>query len=177
MKPLDKGEICETYKDIPGYEGYYQVSNIGNVRSISHYTRNNINGGQRYTKGRVLAQYKMPNGYMQVSLSKNEKREKQYVHRLVANTFINNENNKTDVNHIDGDKNNNTVENLEWVSHKDNQIHMVKNRMTLKAIPIINIATGVMYSSLTEAERETGINRKAIREYCKEGRIWKMARK
>ena len=64
----------EIWKDIPDYEGLYQVSNTGKVKSVSHYARNNRNGGLRMAAGKILSQYKMPNGYYQVQLSKNEKR-------------------------------------------------------------------------------------------------------
>ena len=160
---------CEIWKDIPNYEGLYQVSNMGNVKSISHYAKNNVNGGLRLTKGIILSQYKMPNGYLQVQLSKNKIREKKYVHRLVAEIFLTNDENLSDVNHIDGNKENNSVENLEWCSHKENQIHMVKIGLTKKAQSVICEETGIKYSSLSEAERETGISRKAIKKSCENG--------
>lgn len=163
----------EKWKDIPGYEGIYQVSNTGKIKSVSHYTRNNINGGIRLTKGRILSQYKMPNGYLQVQLSKNEVREKYYVHRLVASVFINNVNNMSDVNHIDGDKGNNCVDNLEWCSHKKNQIHMVKCRMTKKAYPVLCVETGISYNSMSEAERETDVDRHFIKKSCENGEDYK----
>lgn len=163
----------EKWKDIKGYEGLYQVSNTGKIKSISHYTRNNVNGGKRLTKGRILSQYKMPNGYLQVQLSKNQIREKHYVHRIVASAFLRNEENLSDVNHIDGDKDNNAVENLEWCSHKDNQIHMVRERMTKKAIPVLCVETGKSYNSMTEAERKTGIDRHFIKKSCESGNDYK----
>lgn len=163
----------EKWKDIPGYEGIYQVSNTGKIKSVSHYTRNNTNGGMRLTKGKILSQYKMPNGYLQVKLSKNEVREKHYVHRLVASVFINNVNNMSDVNHIDGDKENNCIDNLEWCSHKDNQIHMVKRRMTKKANPVLCVETEISYNSMSEAERETGVDRHFIKKSCESGKDYK----
>lgn len=160
----------EIWKDIKDYEGLYQVSNAGKVKSLSHYTRNSVNGGKRLTKGRILSSYKMPNGYLQVQLSRNETREKKYIHRLVAEMFLDNKENFSDVNHIDGNKDNNSVDNLEWCSHKDNQIHMVKSRLTKKAQPVICLETGITYSSLSEAERETTISRKSIIKSCKNGK-------
>lgn len=156
----------EIWKDIPGYENLYQVSNNGRIKSIGHYTRNNINGGTRLTKGIVLSPYIMPNGYYQVQLSKKGKKEKHYVHRLVALAFLNNEKNMSDVNHIDGNKSNNFVENLEWCSHRDNQIHMVKSRMTKKACPVLCLETREIYNSMSEAERETNIDRHSIKKSC-----------
>lgn len=173
MENRKKKLKCEIWKDVSGYEGLYQVSNMGRVRSISHHARNNINGGVRLTKGQILSQYKMPNGYLQVQLSKNEKREKHYVHRLVANAFLSNKNNCSDVNHIDGDKNNNLVGNLEWCSHSENQIHMVKSGITRKALPVLCLETNKSYSSMSEAERETGINRHMIKESCQNGKSYK----
>ena len=162
--------INEIWKDIPGYEGLYQVSNSGKVKSISHQAKNNSNGGVRMTVGCILSLYKMPNGYLQVHLSKNEKRKKLYVHRLVATVFLHNESNFSDVNHIDGDKNNNSVENLEWCSHRSNQIHMIENRMTRKAFPVICVESGNVYRSISDAEKQTGISRYAIKKSCESGK-------
>lgn len=161
----------EIWKEIPNYDGMYQVSNTGKVRSLSHYTRNNVNGGVRLTRGRILSQYKLPSGYLQVQLSKNESREKKYVHRIVADVFLNNDNDLSDVNHIDGNKENNSVENLEWCTHQDNQIHMVKRRMTKKAIPVLCVETGKLYNSMSEAERETGFDRHLIKNSCENGEV------
>lgn len=159
----------EVWKDIPNYEGLYQVSNQGRVKSITHYARNNRNGGMRLVSGKILSQYKMPNGYMQVQLSKNEKREKFYIHRIVASVFLENKKGYSDVNHIDGNKNNNCVENLEWCSHRMNQIHMVKNRLTKKLHPVFCVELNRMFNSLSEAERFTGLNRRGISKAIKKG--------
>lgn len=177
----DKKLKCELYNDsmqekwvdVAGYEGLYQVSNLGNVRSVSHYARNNMNGGNRFTEGRTLCKYKMPNGYLQVQLSKSDKREKCYVHRLVAKAFLENGKNLSDVNHKDGDKNNNSVSNLEWVSHRDNQIHMVKNRMTRKMKPVLCVETQTEYPSVTDAQRESGCDRHFIKKCCESGEEYK----
>ena len=115
----------EIWKDIVGYEGLYQVSNLGKVRSLDRtYT-------QKARSGSVLAHtYKgcvlKPNnvgGYLQVNLQKHKKRNDQKIHRLVAQAFIPNLENKREVNHIDGDKTNNNADNLEWVTTSENQLH------------------------------------------------------
>lgn len=167
-----KKKLKEEWRDIAGYEGLYKVSNTGKIRSCDHYARNNIYGAKRFITGKVLKCYKMPNGYLQVQLSKNEKREKRYIHRLVAETFLHNDGMLTDVNHIDGDKNNNFVSNLEWVSHKDNQIHMIKNRMTKKAFPVLCVETNKQYNSMSEAQNETGVDRHLIKKACNSGKAY-----
>ena len=101
------------WKPIKGYEGLYEVSNTGLVRSIITTT------GRR--KGLIKPHCK--NGYLAVNLHKNSKLKHFYVHRLVASAFINNPNHLTEVNHIDCNKCNNNVENLEWCNRNYNLQH------------------------------------------------------
>ncbi len=110
----------ELWKDVIGYEGYYQISNKGNVRSLDRFD------GVHDRRGTVIIPNLKRNGYLQVGLRKHRTRKWVGVHRLVAIHFIENPNNKPQVNHIDGNKQNNTVENLEWVTAKENQNHAVK---------------------------------------------------
>lgn len=114
----------EIWKDIQGYEGLYQVSNLGNVKSLNwnHCNQQKLlsldfNGTE--TKGR----------YYKVTLFKNHKRKGHLVHRLVAEAFIPNPKNKPQVNHIDGNKINNCVSNLEWVTEKENVNHAIKHEL------------------------------------------------
>lgn len=102
----------EIWKDIEGYEGLYQVSNLCNIK--------------RLNSGRILKQCKNTYGYLQVGLSKKGKLKMFCVHILVARAFIPNPENKSQVNHIDGDKENNNIDNLEWVSQEENLIHAFK---------------------------------------------------
>ena len=108
----------EIWKDIEGYEGIYQVSNTGKVKSLDRKVWN-------YTKkGRVLKMHNNGHGYYNLSLHGNGKDEKHaYVHILVAKAFIPNPNNYEQVNHKDFNKSNNCVDNLEWVSRKQNVLH------------------------------------------------------
>ena len=107
----------EVWKDIDSYEGLYQVSNQGNVKSF-HFNKGDTS---RLLKNRLVNE-----GYCQVVLYNKGKKKAFYAHVLVANAFILNTNNLPEVNHIDGDKTNNCVENLEWVTSKQNSIHAVK---------------------------------------------------
>ena len=113
----------ESWKPIKGYEGYYEVSNFGQVRSITRIITDSW--CVRNFKGKTLKQTehngKQP--YYYVTLSKNHISRKELVHRLVANAFIDNPLNKPQVNHIDGDVHNNCVNNLEWVTNAENTQH------------------------------------------------------
>lgn len=101
------------WKDIKGYEGLYQVSDEGNVRRI--------------LKSGNTKQVKCKDGlYYTVSLSKNGRYKSFNVHRLVAEAFLDRPEGKTEVNHIDGDKHNNNLSNLEWVTQQENHIHALE---------------------------------------------------
>lgn len=107
----------EIWKDIEGYEGMYQVSNIGRVRALD---RVKPNSGGQIAKGHILPQSDNGHGYRFVSLWKFNKGRRFYVHRLVASAFIPNPNNFPIINHKDENKSNNRYENLEWCTQKYN---------------------------------------------------------
>ena len=97
---------------------WYQVSNLGRARSIDHYVKNG--NGDRIVRGRILKASAKDNGYLIVKVGG---KGVQYLHRLIATAFIDNPDNKREVNHKDFDKNNNAVDNLEWMTAKENTIH------------------------------------------------------
>lgn len=111
----------EVWKDIEGYEGLYQVSTCGNVKSLPKIRRNGT--GTYIQKERLLKPSNTSTGYKKVELCKDGKRKGFKVHRLVAIAFIPNPDNKPEVNHIDGNKINNNIDNLEWVTSSENSIH------------------------------------------------------
>lgn len=103
----------EVWKDVVGYEGYYQVSNLGRVKRLSRHITGK-NGVTRYWKGKVITQTPNPDGYPMCILSKDGKTNLYGVHRLVAKAFLPNPEKLPVVNHKDENKENNVVQNLEW---------------------------------------------------------------
>lgn len=115
----------EIWKDVCGYAGVYQVSNFGNVRSLDRYIKGHKS--EFLKKGSTMKQTKRTKGYMFVSFSHEKRKLTCSVHRLVATAFIDNLEDKPQVNHIDCNKSNNSVLNLEWCTNSENQIHAFKN--------------------------------------------------
>lgn len=116
--------LVEIWKDIPGYENIYQASNLGNIRSLNREWKGN-NGAIRKHGIIVLKKNIRRNGYIYVVLRINNKQNKHNIHRLVLSAFYGKS--KLQCNHIDGNKKNNHVENLEYCTSKQNMIHALNN--------------------------------------------------
>lgn len=151
----------EEWRDVNGYAGVYQVSNLGRVRSFK-------SGKWKLLKSRLT-----PRGYYIVTLYKDGKSTSKWVHRLVAQAFIENPENLPQVNHKDENKLNNEASNLEWCDSKYNNNYGTKKERLRKALkgkagrrskPVHCIDTGKIYESASEAERQTGIQH--ISEVC-----------
>lgn len=112
----------EIWKDIANYEGLYQISSLGRIKSLEKKV-NNSETTQRIVKERIMRLGKTPKGYIQTSLAKKQVNTKFYSHRLVALHFITNPENKPEVNHKDGNKSNNEICNLEWCTRSENSKH------------------------------------------------------
>jgi len=140
--------MTEIWKDIECYEGFYQVSNMGRVKSLDRLRRH-PNGSVNQWFGRILKETTRKDKMQTVGLLKHGERISKYIHRLAATTFIPNPLNKPCVNHIDNNPSNNRIENLEWCTHKENMHHAVnQSRMAcgerhhyakLKEKDVINI--------------------------------------
>lgn len=115
----------EEWRDVVGYEGFYQVSNLGRVRSLDRYVRHS-SGGKMLRRSKVLKLTPDVDGYSTVGLYLGGKSSTFKVHRLVAEVFIPNFDNLPEVNHKDGVKSNNNLGNLEWSTHKENMQHAFK---------------------------------------------------
>jgi hypothetical protein len=126
----------EIWKDIEGLEGYYEISSLGRVKSLSRLV---ITSKSRTTKLKILKGRITKYGYINITITFNAKQYGLIIHRVVAQHFINNLKNKKEVNHIDGNKLNNNVHNLEWVSSLENKCHQSKfivNNKTSKYIGV-----------------------------------------
>lgn len=160
---MKRVELVEEWRDIQGLENY-QVSNIGNVRSKERVItqKGHKNTYKRVMKSCLLKPRKQNNGYLVVWLSVNGTVKPYTVHRLVAETFLE----KTDgeVNHKDGNKTNNRIYNLEWVSHSKNIIHSYEklNHKKPNNKKVVCVETGEVFDSMADAERMKGINRHSI---------------
>lgn len=124
----------EVWKDVVGYEGLYQVSNLGRLKSLEKSTKF-YSGYQkkiceRKYPERIICKNHISNGYLQIELFKNGKVKRLTMHRIVAKTFIPNPNNYPCVNHKDGNKLNNNANNLEWCTYKQNTEHAIKTGLT-----------------------------------------------
>ena len=151
----------ETWKAISGYEGLYQVSNLGRVKSFKH------------GKEKILKPQKTRCGYLRVCLCKDCHTKRLLVHRLVADAFVPNPQGLETVNHKDEVKNNNTASNLEWMSKKDNLNYGTRNKRVgeslSKQVQMFDKSTGELlatFPSTREAERVTGINNGNISKCC-----------
>ena len=118
----------EIWKDIPEFEGYYQVSNMGRVKSLLRVVEKSNNRKMTFQPKILSLNKHYKNGYISAYLRVFDKKERKSVHRLVASIFLDSVNNKLEINHIDSDKSNNRFDNLEWVSRRENQSFMGKNK-------------------------------------------------
>lgn len=170
----------EIWKDVPGYVGLYQVSNLGNIRSLSKKR------GWLQLRCRLMKVRKNKHGYLQVHLMNGNNRKTFNVHRLVAIAFIPNPENKPCIDHIDTDKTNNHVDNLHWVTYSENSLNPITNAKQRKRTGLLKDRFGekhpnsnrvfqytkdkiivAEYGSVAEAIRQTGI---ANISYCANGK-------
>lgn len=151
----------EIWKDIEGYEGLYQISNLGRVKSLGRKNCSN-----QCLKTKILnPSFDNKRGYKRACLCKNNKEKRIMVHLLVAKAFIPNILNKPIINHIDGNKANNSVDNLEWCTYKENSQHAIK-------LGLIDVEKR-KENMRKIGEKSYNINRKKIKQYDLKGNFIK----
>ena len=151
----------EVWKDIPGYEGKYQISNKGNVKSLAR--------NEKYCKRpeTMLKPFVCGSGYLEIIFKVKQKRQAKLVHRLVAEAFVSNADGKKEVNHKDGNKLNNDYRNLEWVTPSENINHSYKtlqNKGYSRRVECIE--TQETFDSLKEAADKYGLQLPLIWKCC-----------
>lgn len=162
----------EYWKPVVGYEGLYEVSNLGKVKSLDKY-----DSIGRFIKGKILKVSDNGVGYMFICLSKGNKRQCKYVHRMVAEAFLPNPNNLPQVNHKDENKLNNCVENLEWCTNEYNINYGSRNSIASEKMTNgKNAKTVLQYDldgnfikewvSSKEVERKLGYNSRCLNNHC-----------
>lgn len=154
----------EKWKSIKGFENLYEISNMGNIKSL----------GNKKNHSKIIYLKKGENrgGYEYVVLQNNKKIKSKLVHRLVAEAFIPNPENKKQVNHIDGNKKNNCVENLEWNTPSENILHSFKIKLrkpTWKNVLQYDLDNNFIasYNSVKEAGEKTGVFKNGISKCCR----------
>lgn len=170
-------ETKEVWRDIQSYKGEYQISNLGRVKSLNY--KGNVG------KEKIKIAEVNHIGYFRIALSHHGKNKHFMVHRLVADSFISNPFHKLQVNHIDGDKQNNNVINLEWVTQSENMLHSYRiglrtgmkgskhpmkgktGKLNHCSKKIICITTGKQFNAINDAERQYGVSHTTISRCCK----------
>ena len=150
----------EEWRNIKGYEGYYQISNFGRVKSLSRDV-----GSNRCKKETIMKTSLDKDGYENLVLRKNGKQRHFRVNRLVAEAFLENPNNYPQVNHKDEDKTNNNVNNLEWCSAKYNVNYGSRTEKASKKV--ICVTTGKIFKSIAEASKYYNLKGNHISACCK----------
>ena len=151
----------EVWKPVKNYEGLYEVSNFGRVRSLDRYVR--LGGKQKSNqlvlkKGKILSERDNGHGYKAVHLTVNQITKDKYVHRLVAQAFLDNPNNLPEVNHKDENKANNCLDNLEWCTSQYNDYYGNHLKTNSKPVIMYDLQMNFIdeFKSISEAEKVTG---------------------
>ena len=178
METTETTQQEEIWKDIPEYEGYYQVSNLGRVKSLKRKINNGRYKKEFFIYEKILVSIDIGNGYLRVSLNKSGKKKPIFCHRLVAVVFILNPENKPCVNHIDGDVKNNHSSNLEWCTHSENMKHAIRvlkndvpttSRRRVFNIPrkVVCIETEEIFKSVNAASKRIKRSTNYVSQCCK----------
>ncbi len=145
-------DLIEVWRPIKGYQGYYEVSNIGRIKSLTRYVKSKKPERVKVIYSRNMKQKLNKTGYWTIMLMKNLVHKFYLSHRLVAQSFLSNPNNYPCVNHIDGDKLNNKVDNLEWCTHSENVMHSYNMGLQKRNNPNVIRANKLKWQKYREAK-------------------------
>lgn len=164
------GGMIKILELLPGIK--VKIHSSGEIETLNH-TKVRKNGRVDNRKGRVLKQKLNRYGYYEITLSSGEIRKTCLVHRLVAKAFIENHNGKPTVNHIDGNKRNNSVDNLEWATHKEQRKHAIETGLAKNNVIALEVANkrkarqvlfcGKLYKSINEAAKLNNVHERVVR--------------
>lgn len=175
----------EIWQQIKGFENLYKISTYGRIKSLGNGKSTN----SKTKFERILKSNYSSTGYEKIKLFKDGKRYYFSVHRLVAQTFIANDKNKKEVNHKDGNKANNNISNLEWVTSSENQLHAFKNglqksrmgkdHVQSKSVRQLDLNGNLIrtFESIKQIQRELGFNSFGIIKCCKKEKKYNTAYK
>lgn len=158
--------ITEIWLPVKGYEGLYEVSDLGRIRSVPRVIDRRYMGktdARQSYGGRVLIAYPNSHGYLHVGLWSKNKRQARIVHRLVAEAFLSGPSERT-VNHKNGIKTDNRAANLEWATYSENHLHAVNTGLRKNCLPYTDPDTGMTYPSLMQACRALKRSYKTLRK-------------
>lgn len=150
--------MTEIWLPIENYENLYEVSNLGRVRRLESFVSGKA-GSKRKVSGKILKPGTRRDGYLSVTLCKNGVVRNFLLHRLVASAFIPNPDKKFQVNHLDENKQNNSVENLEWCSAKENSNYGTRTKRASEKLskPVLCVELNRIFPSLSEAAKQLGL--------------------
>lgn len=199
MMHISRNGIDEVWKDVQGYEGLYQVSNLGRIKSLGRYVYNSLTQKDVWQPERIRKTAQSGSGYWSISLYKEGVSTQYSVHRLVAQAFVENQDpsSKDQVDHIDGNKDNNCSNNLRWCTareNKNNPVTVVKSHGASnpfygkhhseetksrirnnnhKALRVRNVTTGEIFESVHDAANQFNKSHSVISEAIKRRRIYR----
>ena len=158
--------MSEQWRDIPAYQKRYQASNLGRIRSLDRFVKQSRNRGFRKIKGKVLKPQRHSTNYLVVFINKRTKR----IHRLVLEAFVASCPPGQECRHLDGNRQNNKLNNLKWGTRSENAQDHLKHGYKSTQSKVVQRSDGVIFESASEAARIVGTSQGNVSRICRGGR-------